>query len=103
MKLFGARANEVGTVLALENAAFFWFFELVKLFRRSAVLTARGAVFRSRKTNSMMAIGDVRAKSCQLDCSMPDRHACKRLGSLVSEYDNSCRSPHPTSDIFIWL
>jgi hypothetical protein len=92
MKLFGARANQVGTVLALENAAFFVFFKSLKLFHRSAVLTARSAVFPSRKTNSMMAIGGARAKSCQLDCSVPVRHACNRLGSLVSEYDNSCRS-----------
>jgi len=32
MKLFGARANEVGTVLALENAAFFGFLSWLNFF-----------------------------------------------------------------------
>jgi hypothetical protein len=32
MKLFGARANQVGTVLALENAAFFDFLSGLNFF-----------------------------------------------------------------------
>jgi len=68
MKLFGAGASEIGTVLALENAAFFVFLSRLNFIVEAWYSLHEVQFFCARETHSMMAFGDSRAKSCQLDC-----------------------------------
>jgi hypothetical protein len=80
MKVFGARADEVGTVLALENTDFFCFLSGLNFFAEARYSLHVVRFFRPRETHSMMTIGDARTKRCALRLSHAESPHVQTIG-----------------------
>jgi hypothetical protein len=95
MKVFGARADEVGTVLALENTDFFCFLSGLNFFTEARYSLHVVRFFRPRETHSMMTIGDARTKPL---CT--STIAC-RIAARANDWDRSFRNMRSFRNSFL--